>query len=63
VEKPERKRPVGRPNRRENNIEIDLEKYLGGVWKAFIGKKKKKHESSRKYANISFLLKTKRDIS
>jgi hypothetical protein len=29
VRKPETKRPVGRPNRRGNNIKMEFEKYLG----------------------------------
>jgi hypothetical protein len=63
VRKPERKRPVGRPNRRENNIKMDFEKYLGGGGRgrnAFIGKKV---ASSCEYINKSFGLQTKKDIT
>jgi hypothetical protein len=36
VEKPERKRPYGRPRCRWENIKMDIKKYKVNVWVGFI---------------------------
>jgi hypothetical protein len=38
VGKPEKKWQVEKPNRRENNIKMDIEHYLGGVFDILVGK-------------------------